>query len=38
MIITELSPTTGGGTGVPSETGSVSESLLQSVFQTQERW
>lgn len=37
MILTELSPTTGNGTGVPSETGSVSESLLAGFFDTQER-
>lgn len=36
MIITELSPTV-NGTGIPSETGSVAESLLTAVFQTQER-
>lgn len=34
MIITELSP---NGTGIPSETGSIAESLLTAVFQTQER-
>lgn len=36
MIITEFSPTV-NGTGIPSETGSVTESLLTAVFQTQER-
>lgn len=36
MIITELSPTV-GGTGVPSETGSISESLLKGFFNTQEK-
>lgn len=36
MIITELSPTV-NGTGIPNETGSVAESLLTAVFQTQER-
>lgn len=37
MILTEISPTAGNGTGVPSETGSVSESLLAGYFDTQER-
>lgn len=37
MIITELSPTVGNGTGIPNETGSITETPMLAVFQTQER-